>query len=268
MSPWTTSICGSSAARYMPLIGPNGAGKTTCFNLLTKFLAADARRDQLQGAGHHRAGAGRRGAARPGALVPDLGGVSASDGAGERAGRAATRARRRASTSGVQTALIDQLRQTRTVADRRRRADRLVQAQRSHSCPTAQARAGDRHHLGARSRGAAARRADRRHGACGHRPDRGADPARRGDRTVLMVEHNLSVVADLSDTITVLTRGRILAEGRLRDGLEQSRRDRGLHGDGACLTPRPPFGQGPASLVRRVAHSARRDDSRCATARW
>ena len=33
------------------------------------------------------------------------------------------------------------------------------------------------------------------------------------DRTVLMVEHNLSVVADLSDTITVLTRGRILAEG-------------------------------------------------------
>ncbi len=32
-------------------------------------------------------------------------------------------------------------------------------------------------------------------------------------RTVLMVEHNLSVVADLSDTITVLTRGHILAEG-------------------------------------------------------
>ena len=32
-------------------------------------------------------------------------------------------------------------------------------------------------------------------------------------RTVLMVEHNLSVVADLCDTITVLTRGRILAEG-------------------------------------------------------
>jgi len=31
--------------------------------------------------------------------------------------------------------------------------------------------------------------------------------------TVLMVEHNLSVVADLSDRITVLTRGRVLAEG-------------------------------------------------------
>jgi branched-chain amino acid transport system ATP-binding protein len=33
------------------------------------------------------------------------------------------------------------------------------------------------------------------------------------DRTVLMVEHNLSVVADLCDRITVLTRGRVLAEG-------------------------------------------------------
>jgi branched-chain amino acid transport system ATP-binding protein len=33
------------------------------------------------------------------------------------------------------------------------------------------------------------------------------------DRTVLMVEHNLSVVADLSDVITVLARGKVLAEG-------------------------------------------------------
>ena len=33
------------------------------------------------------------------------------------------------------------------------------------------------------------------------------------NRTVLMVEHNLSVVEHLSDTITVLARGEILAEG-------------------------------------------------------
>jgi branched-chain amino acid transport system ATP-binding protein len=33
------------------------------------------------------------------------------------------------------------------------------------------------------------------------------------DRTVVMVEHNLSVVADLCDTITVLARGEVLAEG-------------------------------------------------------
>jgi branched-chain amino acid transport system ATP-binding protein len=33
------------------------------------------------------------------------------------------------------------------------------------------------------------------------------------NRTILMVEHNLSVVASLSDTITVLARGQVLAEG-------------------------------------------------------
>ena len=33
------------------------------------------------------------------------------------------------------------------------------------------------------------------------------------DRTILMVEHNLSVVASLSDRIAVLGRGQVLAEG-------------------------------------------------------
>ena len=33
------------------------------------------------------------------------------------------------------------------------------------------------------------------------------------NRTVLMVEHNLSVVENLSNTITVLARGEVLAEG-------------------------------------------------------
>jgi branched-chain amino acid transport system ATP-binding protein len=36
------------------------------------------------------------------------------------------------------------------------------------------------------------------------------------DRTVLMVEHNISVVADLCDRITVLSRGEVLAEGDYR----------------------------------------------------
>jgi len=45
--------------------------------------------------------------------------------------------------------------------------------------------------------------------------DRTAALIRRAarNRTVLMVEHNLSVVASLSDRITVLARGRVLAEG-------------------------------------------------------
>jgi branched-chain amino acid transport system ATP-binding protein len=36
------------------------------------------------------------------------------------------------------------------------------------------------------------------------------------NRTVLMVEHNLSVVSNLSNKITVLTRGRVLAEGNYK----------------------------------------------------
>jgi branched-chain amino acid transport system ATP-binding protein len=35
----------------------------------------------------------------------------------------------------------------------------------------------------------------------------------RAGRTILMVEHNLSVVEGLCDKITVLTRGKVLAEG-------------------------------------------------------
>ncbi len=37
------------------------------------------------------------------------------------------------------------------------------------------------------------------------------------NHTILMVEHNLNVVATLSDIITVLTRGRVLAEGSYAD---------------------------------------------------
>jgi branched-chain amino acid transport system ATP-binding protein len=37
------------------------------------------------------------------------------------------------------------------------------------------------------------------------------------NRTILMVEHNLSIVADLSDRITVLARGEILAEGSYQE---------------------------------------------------
>jgi branched-chain amino acid transport system ATP-binding protein len=36
-------------------------------------------------------------------------------------------------------------------------------------------------------------------------------------RTVLLVEHNLSVVSDLCDRITVLQHGQVLAEGSYQD---------------------------------------------------
>jgi energy-coupling factor transporter ATP-binding protein EcfA2 len=59
------------------------------------------------------------------------------------------------------------------------------------------------------------------------------------ERTVLMVEHNLSVVADLSHRITVLTRGRILAEGDYETVSANPRGTGGLHGGWPCLTPTP-----------------------------
>ena len=46
------------------------------------------------------------------------------------------------------------------------------------------------------------------------------------NRTVLMVEHNLSVVSTLSDHITVLARGEILAEGDYAHGVEEPGRRR------------------------------------------
>jgi branched-chain amino acid transport system ATP-binding protein len=44
-----------------------------------------------------------------------------------------------------------------------------------------------------------------------------------GRRTILMVEHNLDVVSDLSDTITVLTRGEVLAEGSYQQVTDNER---------------------------------------------
>ena len=81
------------------------------------------------------------------------------------------------------------------------------------------------------------------------------------DRTVLMVEHNLSVVADLSDHITVLTRGARAGRRRLRDGVGQSRGARSLYGGRAMLDAARTAarGRGSAGMVRRVAHPARRD---------
>ena len=59
-----------------------------------------------------------------------------------------------------------------------------------------------------------------------------------------MVEHNLSVVANLCDRITVLTRGQVLAEGDYADGIGRSR---------ACARPI----SGPAMIEKRPAEIAR-----------
>ncbi len=84
---------------------------------------------------------------------------------------------------------------------------------------------------------------------------------------MLMVEHNLNVVADLSDTITVLTRGRVLAEGDYATVSQNPRGQRSLSGVRPCLIATHPRrqshpmrcsrSQNSASLVRRIAHPAR-----------
>ena len=76
------------------------------------------------------------------------------------------------------------------------------------------------------------------------------------NRTVLMVEHNLSVVSTLSDHITVLARGEVLAAGQLRGRVEESRTCRGVHGSRTWLSALPP---------KRRQRRARRRCSPCAT---
>ncbi len=44
------------------------------------------------------------------------------------------------------------------------------------------------------------------------------------NRTVLMVEHIMNVVSTIADTITVLQRGQIIAEGPYCGGVRRTRR--------------------------------------------
>ena len=70
------------------LIGPNGAGKTTCFNLLTKFLAPTRGRIVFDGRDITALKPADVAQLGLGTIVPDLGSLSASDGAGKRSHRA------------------------------------------------------------------------------------------------------------------------------------------------------------------------------------
>ena len=195
------------------LIGPNGAGKTTCFNLLTKFLQPTRGRITYKGADISALAAGRGGAARHGALVPDLGGVSASHGAGKRAHRAAAPARRL-----VRLLALEPRRSTSSTSARCRcsptsacpmlRRSTAVELPygRKRALEIATTLALDPEML----------LLDEPTAGMGHEDiERITALIKRvaADRTVLMVEHNLSVVENLCHRITVLTRGRVLAEG-------------------------------------------------------
>jgi branched-chain amino acid transport system ATP-binding protein len=194
------------------LIGPNGAGKTTVFNLLTKFLEPSAGRIYYRGddiTAARPADIARRGLVRSfqiSAVFPHL-----------------------SVRENVRVALQRPLgnsfhfwRSQRVLNRLNERADELLDAVGLAGFETRPAAAlpyGRKRALEIATTLALDPEMlllDEPTSGLGHEDiDRISGLIRNAarDRTVLMVEHNLSVVADLSQTITVLTRGRILAEG-------------------------------------------------------
>jgi branched-chain amino acid transport system ATP-binding protein len=194
------------------LIGPNGAGKTTCFNLLTKFLSPTRGRIMFKGrdiTALAPADVARLGLVRSfqiSAVFPHL---TVHENV-----RIALQRRRGGS--------FDFWRSRRTLDVFNARAMALVSD--VGLAPYADVMAVELPYGRKRALELATTIAldpemmllDEPTAGMGHEDiDRisALIKAVAANRTVLMVEHNLSVVANLSHTITVLTRGRVLAEG-------------------------------------------------------
>lgn len=194
------------------LIGPNGAGKTTCFNLLTKFLPPTSGRITFNGRDitHVKAAdIARSGLVRSfqiSAVFPHL---TARENV-----RVALQRRRGES--------FDFWRSKRVLSEYDREAAHLLdQVGLSDlvETPAVEMSYGRKRALEIATTLALEPELmllDEPMAGMGHEDiGRIAALIKRvaKSRTVLMVEHNLNVVADLSDTITVLTRGQVLAEG-------------------------------------------------------
>jgi branched-chain amino acid transport system ATP-binding protein len=194
------------------LIGPNGAGKTTCFNLLTKFLQPSAGRIVYQGQDITRlkpAEVARRGMVRSFQISAVFGRLTALENV-----RIALQRARGGSFDFWRSDDILRRYDDRALAlltDVGLEADAHVAAAelsygRKRALEIATTLALDPPLLLLDEPTA---------GMTEHDVERIVALIRRirTGRTILMVEHNLSVVSGLSDRITVLTRGRILAEG-------------------------------------------------------
>jgi len=194
------------------LIGPNGAGKTTCFNMLTKFIAPSAGRITFNGrdiTSTRPADVARLGLVRSfqiSAVFPHLTALENV--------RIALQRKRGDS--------FDFWRSKSTLEHLNDRAMELLES--VGLTPFAFARAGEISYGRKRALELATTLAiepemmllDEPMAGMGHEDiDRVAALIKRvsANRTILMVEHNLQVVANLSQRITVLTRGRVLAEG-------------------------------------------------------
>jgi branched-chain amino acid transport system ATP-binding protein len=194
------------------LIGPNGAGKTTCFNLLTKFLPPT--RGRILYKGHEITGAKAADIAQLGlvrsfqisAVFPHLSVLENV--------RIALQKKRGSS--------FDFWRSDKLLEVLNDRAHELINAVGLSEFTSTQAVElpyGRKRALEIATTLALDPELmllDEPTAGMGHEDvDRIAALIKRvaANRTVLMVEHNLSVVATLSNTITVLARGEVLAEG-------------------------------------------------------
>ena len=194
------------------LIGPNGAGKTTLFNLLTKFLAPSSGRIVFDGVDithEPPARTARRGMVRSFQISSTFGSLSVLDNV----------------RVALQRPLGWSLRFWKPGAELDALNDRAMELLRSVDLQ-------DFAHEAAAQLPYGRKRAlelattlalepsllllDEPTQGMGHEDvARVSELIRRAaeGRTVLMVEHNLSVVETLCDTITVLQRGAVLAEG-------------------------------------------------------
>jgi branched-chain amino acid transport system ATP-binding protein len=194
------------------MIGPNGAGKTTCFNLLTKFLEPTSGRITYQGHDITRsppATIARQGLVRSFQISAVFGHMTALENV-----RIALQRRR--------GDCFDFWRSERVLKQYDGRARELLDAVGIldlAEVPAVELSYGRKRALELATTLALEPEMmllDEPTAGMGHEDvGRIAQLIKRmaAGRTVLMVEHNLSVVADLSDRITVLARGEILAEG-------------------------------------------------------
>lgn len=194
------------------LIGPNGAGKTTCFNLLTRFIDATAGRIHFQGSDITRTPAdavARLGLVRSFQISAVFGQLSVFENV-----RLAVQRRRGHSmdwwrSDKALSMYDDRTRELLAEAGLSEWADHLageLPYGRKRALELATTLALEPRVLLLDEPMAGMGAEDIAQAAALIRQ------AARG-RTVLMVEHNLSVVADLCDRITVLARGEVLAEG-------------------------------------------------------
>jgi branched-chain amino acid transport system ATP-binding protein len=194
------------------LIGPNGAGKTTVFNLLTKFLIPDGGQILYRGSDitlARPAQVARRGLVRSfqvSAIFPNLSVLQNVRIALQRALGNSYHFWSSATTLAVLDARAGALLQLVDLAG--------LSGQRAGELPYGRKRA-----LEIATTLALEPQLlllDEPTQGMGHEDvDRVATLIRRAaaERTVLMVEHNMQVVARLADTITVLQHGQIIASG-------------------------------------------------------